>query len=502
MKTCMDEYTESESRYKILLESINGIVWEADRKSMVFDFVSKNSLSILGYTPEEWMGTKNFCLDQVFADDRETVKEYYYNGVGSEKYDLEFRMVHKDGSLVWLRNTTSVLKRPDGRERLSGIMLDITRSKLLSDLERLERQVLEMNAEPNAELDTILNFYTSGIERLFPAMKCSVLRIANGKAYNWSSPSLPEPYVHAIDGLHIGMNRGSCGTAAFLNERIIASDIENDERWADFKDLALGHGLRACWSQPIVNSKGTVVATFAMYYSTVKTPNEMELSIIDRSASLMGVIIENRRFAETIREMNMIASQGQELANFGTWQWDIASERLLWSEELFRIYDLDGNNFIPSYESYLAQIHPDDRDRVRATIEQAVTEKKEIAFDERIVRPNGDVRNIQSWLRVVKDDKGNMVKLVGACLDVTRAKESDKKMREIAWQQSHVVRAPLARILGLVQLLQDGVKRNEVEDFDLYNYIVQSANELDTIIRKISETTYDEQTSAAPSDTL
>ncbi len=100
MKTQNETLTESGNRYKILLESINGIVWEADRKSMVFDFVSQNSKSILGYTPEEWIGTKNFCLDHVFADDRETVSEYYYNGVGSEKYELEFRMVHKDGSLV------------------------------------------------------------------------------------------------------------------------------------------------------------------------------------------------------------------------------------------------------------------------------------------------------------------------------------------------------------------------------------------------------------------
>lgn len=502
MKTQTEMLTESENRYKILLESINGIVWEADRQSMVFDFVSKNSISILGYTPEEWIGTKNFCLDHVFADDRETVSDYYFNSGRGDKYDLEFRMVHKDGSLVWLHNTTSVLKGQDGRERLSGIMLDITKSKLLADLERLEKQVLEMNAEPKAELDRILLFYTSGIERLFPAMKCSVLRISNGKAYNWASPSLPESYVSAIHGMTTGNNRGSCGTAAFLNKRVIASDIEHDERWTDFKDLALGHGLRACWSQPIVNSKGAVVATFAMYYATVKTPNEMELSIIDRSSSLMRVIIENKRYAATIREMNMMVSQGQELANLGTWQWDMASERLLWSDELYRIYGLDGNNFVPSYESYLAKIHPEDRERVRATIDQAVAEKKEIAFEERIVRPNGDVRNLQSWLRVVKDDKGNMVKLVGACLDVTRAKESERKMREIAWQQSHVVRAPLARILGLVQLLQDGVKRNEVEDFDLYNSIDQSANELDAIIRKISETTYDEQTSAAPSDTL
>ncbi len=491
MKTPNEKLTEAENKYKLLLESINGIVWEADRATMAFDFVSKSVINILGYTSDEWLGAPDFWLEHVFEDDRETVKEFYVNpGTGIDQ-TLEFRMVHKDGNLVWLRNTTSIVKSPDGRESLSGIMLDVTLSKLLADLERLEKQVLEMNAEPDAELDRVLYFHTSGIERLFPAMKCSVLRITNGKAYNWASPSLPEAYVSAINDMSIGMNRGSCGTAAFLNARVIASDIEHDERWVDFKDLALGHGLRACWSQPIVNSKGAVVATFAMYYATVRTPNEMELSIIDRSSSLMRVIIENKRYAATINEMNLMATQGQELANFGTWQWDVGSERLLWSDELYRIYGLNADTFVPSYENYLARIHDDDRVRVRAAMEQAVAEKKEIAFEERVVRLNGEVRNIQSWLKVVNDDKGNMVKLVGACLDVTRAKESSRKMREIAWQQSHVVRAPLARILGLVQLLQDGVKRNEVEDFDLYNSIVASATELDAIIRKISETTYE-----------
>lgn len=372
MKTQTEELTVSENRYKILLESLNGIVWEADRKSMVFDFVSKNAISILGYTPEEWMGTENFCLNHVYPDDMEMVKSFYYYGGDTDTYDIEFRMIHKDGSVVWLRNTTSVLKGNDGRERLSGIMMDITLNKLLADLERLEKQVLEMNAEPNAVLDRILHFHTSGIERLFPAMKCSVLRISNGKAYNWASPSLPEGYVKAINELTIGQNRGSCGTAAFLNKRVIASDIEHDERWADFKDLALGYGLRACWSQPIVNSKGAVVATFAMYYSTVKSPNQMELSIIDRSASLMQVIIENKRYAATINEMNLMASQGQELANFGTWQWDMASERLLWSDELYRIYGLDSNTFVPSYENYLSKIHDDDRERVRAAMAKAI----------------------------------------------------------------------------------------------------------------------------------
>ena len=85
-----------------------------------------------------------------------------------------------------------------------------------------------------------------------------------------AAPDLPEDYNKAIDGATIGPGVGSCGTAAFRGERVIVSDIATDPLWANFKDLALGHGLLSCWSEPILCSQGKVLGTFAMYHRHIK----------------------------------------------------------------------------------------------------------------------------------------------------------------------------------------------------------------------------------------
>ena len=85
-------------------------------------------------------------------------------------------------------------------------------------------------------------------------------------------PSLPRAYLDAIEGLAIGPNVGSCGTAAFRGEPVYVSDIASDPLWHDFRDLALRHGLRACWSTPIKRSDQRMLGTFAVYYTTPRLP--------------------------------------------------------------------------------------------------------------------------------------------------------------------------------------------------------------------------------------
>ena len=91
-----------------------------------------------------------------------------------------------------------------------------------------------------------------------------------------AGPSLPEAYNKAIDGLEIGPEVGSCGTAAHFNKPVVVFDIANNRLWEKFKDLALGHGLRACWSTPIRGADGKVLGTFANYYPVVRDPSPVD----------------------------------------------------------------------------------------------------------------------------------------------------------------------------------------------------------------------------------
>ncbi|WP_449439286.1 GAF domain-containing protein [Pedobacter steynii] len=204
-------------------------------------------------------------------------------------------------------------------------------------------------------------------------MKCSILQVKNTRLYDWASPSLPIPYSQAIENLPIGENAGSCGTAVFLKQKVIVSDIANDPRWALYKHLALPYQLLACWSHPIINSDGEVMATLGMYYHDIRTPTDEELKVIERVTALLKIILENRQKTEIIRETSLMISQSQELAGFGNWRWDVQNNKVTWSDSLYVIYGQNKKEFKATFEGYQELLHPEDRRLFRYYREQKNT---------------------------------------------------------------------------------------------------------------------------------
>ncbi|HWK58535.1 MAG TPA: PAS domain S-box protein [Parapedobacter sp.] len=318
--------------------------------------------------------------------------------------------------------------------RIYGIAQDITDSKRLTCLDDLEKTVLELIAQPNTSLMAVLSTYILGIEGLFNGMYCSILGVQNNRLVNWVAPSLPEVYNAIINDIPISDNLGSCGTAAYRKERIIVSDISTDPKWANIRDSALDHGLKACWSQPIMNAQGEVTAVLGIYYKQVRFPNPDELIIIDRMSALLRIIIENRQNADRAREAATMMAQGQELARFGNWQLDLETNRHTWSPVLCDIYGVDPTVCVPSYTNYLALVHPDDRGRVEQLVGQIFETHQDTVFEERIIRPDGEVRHLRSWTRLVMNEDQKPAKLFGACLDVTESKQAELKLKQLHTQ--------------------------------------------------------------------
>lgn len=109
------------------------------------------------------------------------------------------------------------------------------------------------------------------------------------------APSLPDAYNNAIDRMAIGDGEGSCGTAAATGRAVFVDDIATDPRWADFRDLALAHGLRACWSVPIKAGDGSVLGTFANYYRHPRQPSDLDRKIIEAIALTTSIAVERIR---------------------------------------------------------------------------------------------------------------------------------------------------------------------------------------------------------------
>ena len=158
----------------------------------------------------------------------------------------------------------------------------------------------------------------------------------------------------------------------------------------------------------------------------------------DASGAMTGVggvatdITERKRTEQALREHRTLLAEAQNLAGLGCWEWDPASGRVTWSDELYRIYGVERERFTPSYEGYLERVHPDDQQQTGSTLARALADGRGFSFDERIVRPDGEVRYLRSRGEVVRDDKGRSLKMLGACLDITEQKNSEAALRAAA----------------------------------------------------------------------
>jgi GAF domain-containing protein len=131
-------------------------------------------------------------------------------------------------------------------------------------------------------------------------MLCSILLLdEDGLHLRYGvASSLPEAYRTEIDGITIGPNVGSCGSAAYLRQPVFVSDVASDPRWVNFRGLALQSGVRAAWSTPILSHDGTVLGTFAMHYREVRQPGPGEIQLIDYASRIAGIAIERDRIAD------------------------------------------------------------------------------------------------------------------------------------------------------------------------------------------------------------
>jgi PAS domain S-box-containing protein len=149
----------------------------------------------------------------------------------------------------------------------------------------------------------------------------------------------------------------------------------------------------------------------------------------------MAALVEERRRAAQELELRVAQRTAtlrtaQEIARLGSWEWDIAADRILWSDELYRIFGLHPNEFPATYDAYLGFIHPEDRDLAHRTVMQALADHQPFAFDHRVVRQDGTVRVVHGQGMVELDASGKPVRMTGTAQDITSRKRVEGALRE------------------------------------------------------------------------
>lgn len=177
---------------------------------------------------------------------------------------------------------------PDSSQKSAGLRAAVSRETILDSL----KLVLA-----GAPLYEVLKTVARVIEGQTPGLLCSVMLLdEDGLHLRYvAKPDLSQAYLSETDGLAIGPNEGSCGTAAFLRKPVFVVDIFSDTKWAKFRDVASAAGVRAAWSNPILSREGNVLGTFGMYYREVREPSPAEIELIQHASSIAGIAIERDR---------------------------------------------------------------------------------------------------------------------------------------------------------------------------------------------------------------
>jgi PAS domain S-box-containing protein len=265
---------------------------------------SDECFRLLGFDPADGMPPFETFIQRIHPEDQPAIAEELERAVRDrDDYEVDYRITHPNGEVRDIHAIGHPVLGPSGELfEIVGTGIDVTERKRAETLRDEESRILEMIAR-DAPLEEILEKLVLVVEAQFTGLLCSVLLLDEDGQHmrHGAAPSLPESYNKAIDGVRIGPVAGSCGTAMYRREPVVVTDILQDPLWEQYRGAAEPHGLRACWSTPILSHSGKALGSFAMYYREPRSPNPAETSALEMANHLAGIAIE-RKLAREERE--------------------------------------------------------------------------------------------------------------------------------------------------------------------------------------------------------
>src|SRR5580704_9972917 len=300
-------------------------------------------------------------------------------------------------------------------------------------LVRLYQTVLETMSS-QASLPEVLKHLCQFMEQQFEGTLCSVLLLDSDgiTLRHGAAPSLPPEYCRAIDGVSIGPGVGSCGTAAYSGKAVVVSDIASDVLWKDFRQVALPHGLRACWSTPIFSRTGKVLGTFAVYYREVREPDPQHWQMIECATHLAGVAIGRERSDAELRaaetryrtlvERLPAITYIAEVGVLGPWHYV--------SPQIQSILGFSPAEWKQDAANWINHIHPEDREHVLAFDAQFIANGGKMRTEYRMLSRAGKVLWFRDEAVTLDDAPGAAPVMQGVLYDITAHKHLEDQLRQ------------------------------------------------------------------------
>ena len=302
----------------------------------------------------------------------------------------------------------------------------------LESLALLNESLLGM-IRTQAPLAKILDVLCAHIEQRHPGLHCSVLLLdPDGTTLrHGAAPSLPAEYSRLVDGVQIGPCAGSCGTAAYRKQSVVVSDIATDPLWANYRELALPHGLRACWSTPIASQDGKVLGTFAVYYGEPRTPDPEHVQLVAHATHLAGIAIEHDRAKAEVRaaearyrtlvERLPAITYIAELGAGGPWHYV--------SPQIETMLGFSPEEWLSDPMNWMNQVYPEDREIVLGAENLFQQTHDLFRAEYRMCARDGRVLWFRDEGVLLKQSEGRGLLMQGVMYEITERKRLEDQLR-------------------------------------------------------------------------
>ena len=475
------EFTDSRSKYELLATHIVDVV-SRHAPDGRFTYVTPSCQGATGYTAEEVLG--KYPLDFVHPDDHLAVSEDLKRLMAGEEVRSQYRICHKDGSYHWNEVRAQSVEE-NGAKDIIASARDIHQQKLAEQAnEALLEKTQRLNTELQDSQEELLRSekkFRSLIEHSFDA----IIVYNEAGIITYASPS-----VESVMGYTPEELMGNSGCAyTFSKDEPVALKLLDD---------ALAHpGVRISGEMRLAHKDGRII-----WVETVLT-NLLHDEDIGGVVSNFRDVTGQRQGKQAIAEYSKRLELATQSANIGIWDWYIPENRLIWDLRASRILGLEASYSAYYKEStaevidkWLEIIHPDDQDRVRRKMEEALQSAESLVVEYRVIRPdNHEERYIKIYAKIIREDKP--VRMTGAIRDTTGINTTEQQLRhhidalqktnaeldQFVYSTSHNLRSPLASILGLVSILQE--ETDHLEQKQYLQLVEASIHRLDSTISSI-----------------
>jgi PAS domain S-box-containing protein len=385
----------SEKNFRGMIESTAGIPWVVDFSTFQFTYVGPQAEKILGYPAEQWLET-DFWTDHIHPDDKQAALDYCIAASQKGKdYDFEYRMIHRDGHSVWILDYVNIVIEDGAPVRLQGFMFDTSK----------EKQAEQILQERTALFDAI---YRASPDMIF---------------------------IHANDGRILQVNDNTIRRYGYSLKEIQQMSVAELSAENNAPDKALAH------VQSAMRGEEPDFEWLSKDCNGAPFPVEVRLRKLDGSdapdapavVAIVRDISERKQTESALQQSKEDLDRAQQIAHIGSWSWDLESDQITWSDEMYRIHGITHKALAADARQVIEQLtHPDDRERVHNSTVKAVQEGRDIAIKYRITQPGGEVRHVFGHGHLVCDEHGKPVKRVGVVQDITDQKQAEESLRNIA----------------------------------------------------------------------